>query len=981
MSLNAADSDRTGTVSRAAFAGYGHEVTASERAAWRDAMSARAQEAFHRGQQLIAHGRLADGVFWLGRAERLARNTPNVSFAYATAALANGQIEACLVRVQRLKAEFGLREAAFIEPICFARLGDVPKAVAAMGWALARYHASSELHVLAQELTKRGKKPGWCTLSNSGVLLVEAAGPVTLALDGQICHSSDNNCFELPENWQQAERLDVRVGRRHVLGSPVDIRSITRCESLVWPEERGVSGWIWHPAEPDFVPCVTVDGLPAVHVEAYATDVDSEVPLSRPRSFHFAVSAFQESKSGLLMIRDGNGRPLTGAPLRPALGRLLAGDLHLLPVDLRPRPVGNWPKRASSPRVKRDCAVVIPVYRDKACTLACLRSVLDTVAADVQIVVVEDATPERDLEVALDEIAQQDGRIILLRNSVNLGFPASANRGMREVRGRDVVLLNSDTLVPSGWLERLIAWLDLGDVGTATPFSNDASILSYPSVTVANDVPSPAQVRLLDKVCQQVSSNTAIELPTANGFCMAIAAECLEETGYFREDLFAQGYGEENDFSLRASAKGFRHVAATDLYVGHVGSASFGSSRRALMARNLQTINALHPGYDEYVAAFIALDPLADMRRNIDIARLQKECGRRSSVLLVQHDAGGGVGRVVRERAEAFEADGLCVVAIRPTSSGCGLEAGGKPGSFPALKFDLPSELPLLLMLLRSIRVQLIEWHHLVGHASTIRHLHTELGVPYEIFIHDHVWFCPRISLLDGQGRYCGEPDVVGCVRCIDRWGSYLGEDITVPQLLKRSRTELSYARRLMAPTHDTARRLERHFPGLAVDVTPLENDAALSMLPKFPVKSGAHSLKICVVGGISRWKGFDFLLAVARDVRKRGLPIEFVLVGHSPDDDALISNGIAVTGEYQEQDVGDLIKAQSPDLGFISSIAPETWCYALSQIWRAGLDVVCFDLGAQGERVRQSGRGAVFPLGVPPEMFADLILRYWRNR
>ena len=73
-------------------------------------------------------------------------------------------------------------------------------------------------------------------------------------------------------------------------------------------------------------------------------------------------------------------------------------------------------------------------------------------------------------------------------------------------------------------------------------------------------------------------------MPTGHGFCLYIRAECLDETGLLREDLFAQGYGEENDFCMRARHLGWRHVAVPGVFVAHHGAGSFNAARDDLHA-------------------------------------------------------------------------------------------------------------------------------------------------------------------------------------------------------------------------------------------------------------------------------------------------------------------------------------------------------------------------------------------------------------
>ena len=94
--------------------------------------------------------------------------------------------------------------------------------------------------------------------------------------------------------------------------------------------------------------------------------------------------------------------------------------------------------------------IVIPVFAGLEDTLRCIDSVLATVpACRGEVVVVDDASPEADLRSALDALAAQ-GRITLLRNSRNLGFPGAANRGLRLHPLRDALLLNSDCEVFGG---------------------------------------------------------------------------------------------------------------------------------------------------------------------------------------------------------------------------------------------------------------------------------------------------------------------------------------------------------------------------------------------------------------------------------------------------------------------------------------------------------------------------------------------------
>jgi GT2 family glycosyltransferase len=254
--------------------------------------------------------------------------------------------------------------------------------------------------------------------------------------------------------------------------------------------------------------------------------------------------------------------------------------------------------------------VIIPVYRGLAETRRCLESVL---AAPVrnphEIVVVDDASPQPELSAWLRE-AGAGGRFTLLVHERNRGFVASVNEGMRLHPGRDVVLLNSDTEVAPGWLDRIAACAARDPrTGTVTPFSNNATICSYPRFAQRNALPEGAGTADLDAAFARANAGQAVEIPTAVGFCMFIARRCLDEVGSFDEEAFGRGYGEEVDFCMRASRAGWRHWLAADTFVFHEGEVSFGGGAQEIRNRAQAIVDERYPEFQPRVRDFIAADP------------------------------------------------------------------------------------------------------------------------------------------------------------------------------------------------------------------------------------------------------------------------------------------------------------------------------------------------------------------------------------
>jgi GT2 family glycosyltransferase len=186
---------------------------------------------------------------------------------------------------------------------------------------------------------------------------------------------------------------------------------------------------------------------------------------------------------------------------------------------------------------------------------------------------------------------------------------------MEMTRG-NVVLLNSDTILTPGWLiglQRCLA-ADTG-IATATPWTNNGEIASIPRFCHAN--PVPAQLDAVAAVIAATGQPRYPEIPTAVGFCMAISRSAIESLGLFNQALFGLGYGEENDFSMRARSAGMKNVLCDDVYVAHVGGRSFGPRNLQPDDAAMEKLLSLHPGYLQLIRQFISADPLAGRRNEL----------------------------------------------------------------------------------------------------------------------------------------------------------------------------------------------------------------------------------------------------------------------------------------------------------------------------------------------------------------------------
>ena len=151
--------------------------------------------------------------------------------------------------------------------------------------------------------------------------------------------------------------------------------------------------------------------------------------------------------------RSGAGRRAPGRGGRPCLTRRCSGSRSAG----TPRPASRAPPacRAGRPGV----SVVVPCYNYGHFLGACVDSVLTQAGVDVDVLIVDDASPDGSRDVA-EAIAAREPRVRVLRNPVNRGNIATYNIGLERVEGTYVLLLSADDMLTPGALSRAVALME-----------------------------------------------------------------------------------------------------------------------------------------------------------------------------------------------------------------------------------------------------------------------------------------------------------------------------------------------------------------------------------------------------------------------------------------------------------------------------------------------------------------------------------------
>ncbi|MGH9381143.1 MAG: glycosyltransferase [Thermoanaerobaculia bacterium] len=223
----------------------------------------------------------------------------------------------------------------------------------------------------------------------------------------------------------------------------------------------------------------------------------------------------------------------------------------------------------------------------------CLESVRRARTGERQRLILVDDGSDAATARRLEELAGAQPWIDLIRNQRAEGYTRAANRGLAASSAELAILLNSDTVVTSGWAEKLAdVVFSTPGAGIVGPLSNAAGPQSIPEhrgsarQTAINELPAGLTAEDMNRYCEWW---TPVDLlprtPLVHGFCFGVTRAVLSTVGLFDEAAFPRGYGEESDYCLRAADAGFGLVVATHTFVYHAKSKSYADAERQELAR------------------------------------------------------------------------------------------------------------------------------------------------------------------------------------------------------------------------------------------------------------------------------------------------------------------------------------------------------------------------------------------------------------
>jgi glycosyltransferase involved in cell wall biosynthesis len=655
------------------------------------------------------------------------------------------------------------------------------------------------------------------------------------------------------------------------------------------------------------------------------------------------------------------------------------------------------PARVPPDRPRGPVDVIVPVYGAAAAFARCAESVLaHTDLGRHRLVIVLDGAQPAETGALVERLRRDRGEgVLVLENPERRGFVVSVNRGMSG-SDRDVVLLNSDTRVTAGWLDKLQeAAYSAPEVASVTPFSNSATICSLPRFLETNALPTGWDADSFARLVEARSRRARPRLPTGVGVCLYLKRKALEQIGLFDDKSFGQGYGEESEWCMRALKAGYAHVLDDATFIFHEGQRSFGASRDRRVRSAHRAMRRLHPEYLATVAAFIREDPIRPLRQRV-LAELRPArgiqlSGRPERVLHIVHgwppwsSAGTELyaAWLARRQARVREVAVYARIADPERAKGDAVELldGGVRVRLVVNNFTQRDPLSRNALRDRALEAdfsrfldafnpRLVHVHHLAGHTVSLVGAVARRGIPILYQVQDWWAPCARVNLLDVRRCLCSGPGAGKCSACLPLTGLppapllnralYAWRAAAMKRALRKADAFVMGSRFI----HQSYLDLGYLPPAAQVHVIPYGVEVPPDGPPPHPPRRPGTPLRFGIIGSIMPHKGVHTAVAAFAGIDPARATLAVwgdpaIDPGYTRELEALRGPGTELRGRFADEEKPAVFAAM--DLLLVPSLGLESFGLVAREAMLHGVPVLASDRGALSDLLAAGAGGALF--------------------
>jgi len=614
----------------------------------------------------------------------------------------------------------------------------------------------------------------------------------------------------------------------------------------------------------------------------------------------------------------------------------------------------------------RSVTVVIPVYNAHDAVKDCLDSLVRTLPSHVNVLMIDDCSPDKRINLLLNKYHHKNG-FGHVKNNVNLGYTKTVNKAISLFPEHDIVLLNSDTVTTSGWINsmRYIAY-SKDRVATVTALSDNSGAFSVPEIGEFNEIKAGLSHEQHARLITQNTPGEYMAVPTGNGFCFYIRRDFLNQFGLFDEDKYPIGYGEENDLCMRAFRGGWKNLICDKAFVYHKRSQSFKDDKTKLMQDGANQLRADYPEYKKLITRFHDVE-FNLMRSTVRSALSSNESVLPRALFVISTTTGGtpqtnlDLMRAVSDKYSCYllRCDRLSIyLSVLINGELETLKEVQLKEQINVIEHRSEEYDAIVSDILYKYKIELLHIRHIAWHSLNLPLIAKSLGIPVVYSMHDFYSICPTVTLSNESGKYCsGICNKNGKDCKIALW-----DDNAIVNLknnyIYRWREQftefLSYCDAIITTDESAKTQIISVYPQLADKFSIIPHGRNFPLIyPGEKLNSVPEKIKVIVPGNISIAKGALLLKEIIEEDRQN--KIEFHFLGKVASE----LNGLGIHhGAYTRDDVIDKIKEIKPHIGVVLSLWPETFCHTLTEMWAAGVPVLAVDLGAVGNRIKESGAG-----------------------